>query len=396
MKVCIIGWYGTETIGDRAILAGIISFLSQSTKEKEIQINLGALYPFYSERMVNEDFLFWTKITGKSIKINIFNSKIKNELEKNIENTDLVIMGGGPIMHMEPLYMVEYAFKYAKKFKKKTGVLGCGIGPLFESEYKKSTVNIIKNSDIIILRDEKSKDNLIEIFDEFKEKLDINKIAVSYDPAVKCALDYLNLNQKTPNETIVINLRSFPEEYSKNKDKKDCINNELKSLIKKIGNTFLNNKILLVPMHYFSVGSDDRDFLNKICLKSELSLNISVQNEILTLEETMEIFYNAKICIGMRFHSVVLQTILSKNNFVLDYTEPQKGKIIGFLNDIDENLKFYKNRYINLQAENEISSFILKELEIEKKFDYSSSKLIDRMSIYINKIKEVLNESSSY
>ena len=28
MNICILGWYGTETIGDRAILAGIISLLS--------------------------------------------------------------------------------------------------------------------------------------------------------------------------------------------------------------------------------------------------------------------------------------------------------------------------------------------------------------------------------
>lgn len=32
MKITIIGWYGTETIGDRAILAGLFSFLTNHMK----------------------------------------------------------------------------------------------------------------------------------------------------------------------------------------------------------------------------------------------------------------------------------------------------------------------------------------------------------------------------
>ncbi len=44
MRILIIGWYGTETIGDRAILAGLISFFSKVYRCFEIKI--GSLYPF--------------------------------------------------------------------------------------------------------------------------------------------------------------------------------------------------------------------------------------------------------------------------------------------------------------------------------------------------------------
>jgi hypothetical protein len=50
----------------------------------------------------------------------------------------------------------------------------------------------------------------------------------------------------------------------------------------------------------------------------------------------------------MRFHSVLLQTIVNGSNYILDYTEIKKGKIVGFVNDID-NDGFYNNRCIHLQ-----------------------------------------------
>ena len=50
----------------------------------------------------------------------------------------------------------------------------------------------------------------------------------------------------------------------------------------------------------------------------------------------MEIYSDAYFNIGMRFHSVVLQTISSDKNCVLDSTEPKKGKTYGLLSDIEK------------------------------------------------------------
>ena len=50
----------------------------------------------------------------------------------------------------------------------------------------------------------------------------------------------------------------------------------------------------------------------------------------------MEIYSDAYINIDMRFHSVVLQIISSDKNYVLDSTEPKKGKTYGFLSDIEK------------------------------------------------------------
>ena len=105
MRITVIGWYGTETIGDRAILAGLFSFFKKAYGDCEIQI--GSLYPFYSERMLNEDFSFWKQIVGDNLKVTQFNSKKAKELKLAIKNSDLLVMGGGPLMHIDELFMVD-------------------------------------------------------------------------------------------------------------------------------------------------------------------------------------------------------------------------------------------------------------------------------------------------
>jgi len=381
MKITIIGWYGTETIGDRAILAGLISFLNKSYENFEIK--LGSLYPFFSERTINEDYSFYKEIIKKDITIELFNSKNSEELNVTIQDSDLLIMGGGPLMDLDELFMVEYAFKRAKKHKVKTALLGCGVGPLFHKKYRKSVLNISLHSDIIILRDNKSKDNLEEIYKEFNKSFNSKLINTSYDPAVECTLEFNKLHTIVNQDYIAINLREFPVEYNKSNDSKN-INEELQKFIESISVNFKDKEIRLIPMHYFHVGGDDRVFLNGIALKLQKD-NIKVQNPNLTLKETIEIYSNAYFNIGMRFHSVILQTISSGKNYVLDYTEPKKGKIFGFLSDIDKN-NFYNKRYISLQ-EDTITTDIIQNTN--EKFVYDKNETIQRMDIYIQKLKEI-------
>jgi polysaccharide pyruvyl transferase WcaK-like protein len=381
MKITIIGWYGTETIGDRAIFAGLISFFNKSYDSFEIK--LGSLYPFFSQRTINEDYSFYKEIIGKDVKIDIFNSKDSKELTAAIKDSNLVAMGGGPLMDLGELFMVEYAFKKAKKLGKKTALLGCGVGPLFHNKYRKSVLNIALKSDIIILRDKKSKDNLEKIYKEFNKFFDDKLIDTSFDPAVECTLEYSKQNTKVEDDYIAVNLREFPLEYNKQNDSKN-INDDLKDFIKELTMKYSDRKIKLIPMHYFYIGGDDRVFLNSIALDLKLE-NIEVQNPNLTLKETIQVYQNAYFNVGMRFHSVVLQTISSGKNYVLDYTEPKKGKIYGFLQDIDKDF-FYEKRYISLQ-EDEISAKILQNEE--KKLEFNRDEITKYLSVYINRLKEL-------
>lgn len=382
MKIAIIGWYGTETIGDRAILAGLLCFLKKSIGEYEIL--LGSLYPFFSERTIKEDFELYRELLNKEIKITLFNSKSFTEIDKAIKSCDLLAMGGGPLMDLQELYLVEYAFKVAKKNGIKTSIIGCGIGPLFDNKYKKTVVQITKNSDLIILRDEKSKESLIEIYKQFNTNFYENSIKTSYDPAVECAIQYRANSTKSYQDYIAVNLRQFPVSYNRNIDP-NAINEQLANFIISLSDKYADSEIKLVPMHYFHIGDDDRMFLNSISNKC-FKKNIYIQNYPLSLKETMNIYRNAMLNIGMRYHSVILQTIINGNNFIFDYTEPKKGKIYSFIKDID-NDDFYLKRYFSLQEES-INIDLIRNEDIV--FNYSEDIIKQKLNVYTEEITRLI------
>ena len=389
MNLTVIGWYGTETIGDRAILAGLISRISNVVDVEKVLI--GALNPFFTERTILEDADFIMKISNKKIKVQCFNSKSVPEMNQAIIRTDLLIMGGGPIMEIQDLFMLEYAFQYAKQKNKKTGIMGCGFCPLYSKKFKKSALSILRNSDKVIFRDTIARNNALNLINEYGDgKIDTKTLAIGLDPAIETALKYLEIknssHMRNNKSRIVVNLRDLPRVYDK-QQKKESIHKFLISTLDKIAGENSDKELLLVPMHYFRDGNDDRDYLNHIMLNTLGKTNIKVQNNVLTLEDTFDVFFSAYATIGMRFHSVVLMTILNKNNFILDYTDSQTGKIIGFLKDVDK-FNFYTNRYINLHN-------IDKNYEVNWKlnnndvFDYDKNLIEVKLSVYDNEIKNI-------
>ena len=352
MKITILGWYGTETLGDRAILAGIFKLIYESLGSSEIY--LGSLYPFFSQRTLDEDVNFWREIINVNFKVKLFDSKLPSEIDKYIEISDLIIIGGGPLMHITPMYMLRYAFKKTRKLGKPTAVFGCGIGPLFTNNFQECLLDILKFSNLIILRDKKSLKTLDQITKSRQEKIE-KEIITSIDPSVLACTLFKSMSKRKVDEYVAVNLRSYPIIYS---DKKESvrINNNIANFIEYITETKKNRQIKLIPMHYFHLGGDDRDFY-RVLLNEIKKPNIVMQETPLTLFETMNIFQNANECYGMRLHSVILQTILNGNNFILDYTEPEVGKISGFLDQIDKK-GFYNNRYVNLLRENNYAKII--------------------------------------
>jgi len=357
MKITILGWYGTETLGDRAILAGILSDFSELFPT----ITIGSLFPFFTERTVKEDFAFYKKYMDFNNSIDIIDSNSPSQLRQNIESSDLVIVGGGPLMDIDNMHMLSYGLKYAKKKGVKTLLFGCGVGPLNKKEFKKAFIKIYHHSDLVILRDNISKYNAEVIFDEFKYK-NSKKIYISYDPSVLALLKYKKKSRyKDKNNHLILNLREFPMVYSSEAATVSNVQSKIEKILKYLSSHFINTDTILLPNHYFFWGGDDREIMSRLLFENNKFSKFRIQQSPLNLEETFELYSKAKYCIGMRFHSIVFQTLLNGNNFVLDYTHPQKGKIVGFLKDIQFDFK----RYISLHTKAfEITKInILKELK---------------------------------
>ena len=146
----------------------------------------------------------------------------------------------------------------------------------------------------------------------------------------------------------------------------------------------LNHPVKLVPMHTFYVGGDDRIILNM--LEKDIGNGlVTVENNILNLKETMDRFANADICVGCRFHSVVLQTLLNGKNYVVDYTNKNAGKIKGFI-DLFGLEKELVGRYISLE---DSCSDIFSFSPLPQQIIVSDSMIEQYWEIYIDRIKKI-------
>ena len=110
-----------------------------------------------------------------------------------------------------------------------------------------------------------------------------------------------------------------------------------------------------------------------------------VYNKPPTLTETMNLYKNALFCFGMRFHSVLLQTILNGRNYVLDYTDPIKGKIFNLLNQLNVFDK-YQNRYYSLVSDNGC----IKVIDDIEKIIIPDNLILDFKNVYVHSLGALL------
>lgn len=358
--LCIVGWYGTETLGDRAILDGII-YIYKQLYEKVV-IKLGSLYPFYSQRTLYEDQNTFNTI------IEVFDEKDIVELRENVKQSDCVIMGGGPIMdNIKELYIVYRAFKYGKHYKKRNILFGCGLGPLSTEKYINIAHDIIQISDLIIYRDSIS----LKYSDVLFGKL--NNASVCADPAIISICRYKEAMSCSLTNSVSLNLRRYP----KNHGNKEWLNQEtLSKLVDSL--SLVYETVYLVPMHSFFIGGDDREYLYEISSNGKNHKNVVLFDHGMNLNTLYGLYANSSACIGMRYHSVVMQTLLNGNNYILNYTDNRNGKIEGFLDGL-ENREFYNNRIFNGDAGEKINiDSLIDCLKHMKKYEYmvSCEKLI--------------------
>ncbi len=368
MNLCVIGWYGTETLGDRAILAGIFSLFANF--DNSLNISLGSLYPFFTRRTIYEDINFLEHCCAPSkLDISIFNSMHPRELKKSISACDMLIIGGGPLMDIPEMSMLEFALDHAKKIGRNALLLGVGWGPLHKHKFI-ACAKKIASMGKTVFRDIESAN--------IAESLIGNRSPHSIDPAVFACEKFLSYNHKNNinRNNVCINFRNPTSEYRSAIDEEKFI-----SLLNEIGAR--GKQIQLIPMHSFCVGVDDRTFLNTICFKTAKSF-VSVVNNPPTLVEIMESYHEADFCIGMRFHSVVLQSCLNGKNLVLDYTDSKSGKIGNFCRTF---LPIYEmlRRIRNVNIDN--FDFDLNNIE---PYIFPREKISSYREIYLKSIKESL------
>lgn len=334
-KVLIVGWYGTETAGDKAILVTIVERLKKRSRPPE-EIILSSLHPFVSRHTLLELGLPDMRIV----------ETFEAEFREACQSADEVVVGGGPLMDLEALNHILYAFIQAQKRGKTTRVEGCGIGPLTNPRYIRTVKEILRLANLITLRDGKSTRRCVEEFQ--REARVVEDPATDYVRAWRNAHSHEKMSLSGPEGDAVdvaCFLREWGTDYAGDmtadefQSKKEAFERGLEAFLARLI-TEGGLRVGLYPMHSFSVGGDDRKFNRR--LAARLVENHGVPPESLHVarlpmspSELLDAMRRSKMNLCMRFHSVLFAETLGAPYLAIDYT--RGGKIQAFLEERGRN-----------------------------------------------------------
>ena len=345
-RVLIVGWYGTETTGDKAILGGVMDYYIK--KYPNARFTIASIYPYITRQTLSE-----LAVEAQIVK------SISFDMLKEAARADLVVMGGGPLMDIEALSIPLWSFRIARFFGRETILHGVGIGPLNKQVYETAVIRLLQLSKQILLRDSKS---VIKAHSwGFKNAEQIE------DPAIP----YIERLPKTKTEkgekTISCFLREWPTEYSgglslqKYNELKTEFEKRLAEILKSVSKS-TGLKLNFYPMHTFVVGADDRDFYRRFTKQYFKDFEFTIFDRPTSVQSTLDVMNNSHMNICMRYHSTVFAHGIKSNFYAIDYTNG--GKVSSFMTDsgkdnficLDEILKTPQSKIVNeiLQQVNEI------------------------------------------
>ena len=312
-SILLIGWYGSETAGDIAILGGVISeYLSLNPS---LRLTLLSLYPSYT-KMTMRDL---GAAQADRIEVVAYRS---TKAADAIASHDAVVMAGGPLMDIQETKLIASIFKAFAERRKPCVIEGCGIGPLTQDVFRRNVIAAARLASTIRVRDEDSRDRL-RSFGLRKE------ITVRADPASRFVMDTGIKPAPSRDKIIRCFLRQLTWEYRQEITPEAC-EAILSTCLMKLLAWFPEHRIELLPMHYFPIGYDDRVFARRLAGKINNPRLFAV-HEPLSPTQILQAMAAAEFCLCMRYHSVVFAYELGVPFVALDYTNG--GKILGFLKD---------------------------------------------------------------
>ncbi len=322
-QILICGWYGTETLGDQAILAQLVQ-------------NVRKLYPNHLIHLSSLDKTVsnYTDLKNEDCKVDEILSLSEAEKRIAAKAYSHLIFGGGPIMStVSKINEMSYFFRLAKHNGTKTIIYGAGVGPVVENDNLPNLITLIENSDHIVNRDAKSAGLSVRY-------ASMTEVEHACDPAMIWFRDkYRSDLEKSRLNKVTFALREIPfSQYHSEKDEnlKVQINkkfeHEVRDLIQKIKGED-GSEVELFCMNKLAIGDDDRLFYAKLLnldRQNNEGINMDIRHG--SVNEYIKHFYNSKVAVCMRYHSVCL-ALATKTPFIaIDYTNG--GKTKNLLNDL--------------------------------------------------------------
>ena len=327
VEYLIVGWYGTETLGDKAILYSVIDSLRLKSSDC-CQITIASIEPYITRYTLEE-----SNYSEGCAVVSIPNAK-KLALEGRFT---AVVFAGGPLMSSIP-YLRDIAKIFRAAYSRGCNCLvwGCGIGPIrkarIDSPNKIAISTILKYTTSGCFRDHASYRASLEFYRSDKlSSVDLDPAYFWFRESVKSSSspsDPFAPNANLSNRKhILFALRDLPlGEYFSGLSASEAAalsrkyRDSVVRLIREVRDGF--GDVYLQPMHRLSCGGDDRLFYASVLKGSGLEALVNWIHE--KPVDDVRRFVDSNLCIVMRYHSLVLALAARKPLVAIDYTSGGK------------------------------------------------------------------------
>lgn len=321
-KVAICGYYGYGNTGDEAILAAIIQSITERC-DVEITVFSGDPEDTIKKHGVNAVYI------GELSSL--------HQIVKTIYNADLLLIGGGGIIHDLTFRNFKFWLNkiiIGKIFHKTIMLYSPGVGPIKTSLGKILTKYTMNSVETIHVRNELSKEVLISC--------GINKslIQVTSDPVmaltpanserVKEILDTEGICRVKP--LVGISVRWNPYEHSFDSEFVENFVGKMAQISDYIIEK-LDVNVVFIPMQFPPKPTCDVRIMNPIHQMMRYKQRAKIIRGIYTPPEMMGIFGQMDMVIGMRLHSLIFSARMNVPMIGLAYS----GKVNEFLKMIEQD-----------------------------------------------------------
>jgi polysaccharide pyruvyl transferase WcaK-like protein len=313
--VLIMGWYGRETTGDKAILASLLHNIA----DHSVRILKSTYDVDYSRQTLNE-------IQAPTVRC------LPNDIAsfvRALDWVDVIVIGGGPLKESGQMLEWSERVTIAKSLGKKIMVYGCGIGPLHSAPVREHVAQILRLADRITLRDAIAVTNATEL------GIPADRITLAADPAiglVTSSVTFADRNAKPL--TIGVSLRRLSKHYAPTGSaieatrQESAFHDAAKRTVRRI--LQMNDaQVVLVPMA-LRRKDDDRVVLRQMQTELGHDPRISLIERYASPAALLEHFKGFDFFVAMRFHSAVFAMLTGVPLVAIDY-DSRGGKTTGLM-----------------------------------------------------------------
>ena len=294
-KILISGYYGFNNIGDESILKAVIDNLHEKLEGIEITV--------LSQNPAS---------TAEKHGVRSADRRSARAILAEIKRCDLLISGGGSLLQdVTSRRSIAYyllIMRAALFMGKKVLIYSQGIGPINSKFNRKLTARVLGKVDGIVVRDDSSKELLVEI------GIDPASITVTADPVLRVkpvsaekGREILEnegffKNAEVPAVGFAIKGRKEDEEFIGE------LCDAMERLLSKHG-----AQIVLIPFHF----SEDMPLIEEIERRFAGKV-FAVRHKYLT-EEMLSIIGNMDVLVGVRLHALIHAAIMDVSMIAVSY-----------------------------------------------------------------------------